>query len=488
MMTPSQQLFAMKKIISLLVLLHISKVCRSQRAGVWFEAEATIIKPTEISLSESEIVNPLRGFYDWQSVGVRVPNLRYPEYYKRYMWDEVESNRDVYDFSVIEQDLLIAKKARQKFAFRIMSVNSFHSDEVGVPNYMLSEVPGDYCSYYEDYIKNDCELDRVWVPDWNSTAFLNRARALVNALGKQFDGRSEIAYYDMGIYGHWGEWHAYPFTKCRTAGEASDATKRAIVDMQLMAFSESRIVMNSGAENSEAFQYTLSKSPKIGIRIDSFNWPWFDDQINNDPIKKDLVESRWKTAPIIVEFGGIFRDDDSEDFSLANSQVTKWHLASLANGNSYTGDVLTPNQRKNFQLAGKRSGYRFVLRECSWPGTLNRGRAFRIRSKWSNVGVTPLYETFSVRYELRRKGANMVVWRCTSSFDLETFLPTVSPGVDDVPVPVNDRCVIGRDITQGMYTLSLVVADPTGYRDPLALAIKGRDSSGRYVLGDLRLR
>ncbi|MGL4610010.1 MAG: hypothetical protein ACRCYY_10040 [Trueperaceae bacterium] len=87
-------------------------------------------------------------------------------------------------------------------------------------------------------------------------------------------------------------------------------TKRSIIDMQLAAFPKSRIVMNSGAGNSDAFSYSLGKSPRIGIRIDSFNWRWFDQQIEENPTKKALVESRWKTAPIIIEFGGYVGQDD----------------------------------------------------------------------------------------------------------------------------------------------------------------------------------
>ena len=97
-------------------------------------------------------------------------------------------------------------------------------------------------------------------------------RALTAALARAFDGDPNLAYYDMGIYGHWGEWHAYPFADCETAGEASEATKRTLIDMQVSAFSHTRLVMNTGASDSEAFAYALHKSARIGVRIDSLNW------------------------------------------------------------------------------------------------------------------------------------------------------------------------------------------------------------------------
>jgi hypothetical protein len=344
-----------------------------------------------------------------------------------------------------------------------------------------------FCTYNNEYIKTEWEVDRVWVPDWNSQAFLNRARALVNALGREFDGKSEIAYYDMGVYGHWGEWHAWPFVNCDTAGEASDTTKHTIIDMQLAAFPKSRIIMNSGAGNSDAFAYALNKSPRIGVRIDSFNWPWFDQQILENEEKKRLIETRWKTAPIIVEFGGSFSPDDSKNFSLAKSQVKRWHIASVANGNSYSWDTMTQSQRSNFQMVGNLAGYRFVPREFRYPSIVSRGTSVNLVSKWSNVGVTPLYEPFVVRYTLSPKGQNTIVWRGNSVLDLQTLLPTVSGGTD-TPKTITDTFTFPQTLSPGTYTLKLVVFDPTGYRRRLALAIEGRSSDGRYPIGDVVIR
>jgi hypothetical protein len=447
-------------------------------------ANTVIFTPTEIPISAPELPNPLRGFFDWYGAGVKVPDLQYPEYYKRYMWDELETSKGSYDFSVIKNDLAIAQANRQKFAFRIMAVNSFHHDQVGVPNYLTKEVPGSFCDYQTGYSKSESERDRIWVPDWNNRVFLTRAAVLIKSLGQEFDGNPAIAYYDMGIYGHWGEWHLYPFTNCSGAEEASQATKREIVDMQLTAFPKSRIIMNSGAGNSDSFAYTLNKSPRIGIRIDSFNWPWFDQQLEANPVKKALVQSRWKTAPIIVEFGGSFSQNDSQDFSLARSQVSRWHLASLANGNSYDWTSFTPTQKDNFLLAGKLSGYRFVPQEFRYPKIV-ANNSIKISSKWSNKGVTPLYEPFIVRYTLSLKGKNIISWYGDSQLDLQTLLPTLNPQGVDIPKTITDNFTLPPDLAAGIYTLKLSVLDPTKYRPNLSFAIEGRSNDGSYSLGEV---
>jgi hypothetical protein len=459
--------------------------CTSQQ-GVELETQA-VVTPQEIPRSAPEIANPMRGFYQWYGSSI-APQPGYPfmDTYTRYEWKDLETSKGVYDFSKIKNDIAAAKAKRAKHSFAIMAVNSFGAESV-LPAYMMREVPGDYCTYNSEYQKTPWEVERVWVPDWDSAGFIERARALVQALGREFNGDVEVAYYDMGVYGHWGEWHAWPFVNCTTAGEATEATKRTLANMQLTAFSQTRILVNTGDHNAEVFTYLLERDSKLGVRMNSLNWPWFDDQLTLHPEREALVKERWKTAPLVVEFGGGWLDEDSKNFSLAKAQVKRWHVAALANGNSYNWDEFTNEQKRNFVMTGKRSGYRFVPREFRYPNIVTRGATIRLVSKWSNMGVTPLYERFIVRYELRLKGQNAVAWWGNSGLDLQKFLPTVNSQGTDTPKTVTDAFTL-QTLAPGTYTLSLVILDPTGYRDKLALAIEGRTSSGRYLIGDITIR
>jgi hypothetical protein len=48
-----------------------------------------------------------------------------------------------------------------------------------------------------------------------------------------------------------------------------------------------------------------------------------------------------------------------------------------------------------------------------------------------------------------------------------------------------DRFTLPDDLAAGRYDLFLVIRDTTGYRDPLALAIHGRQADGSYPLGEV---
>jgi Domain of unknown function (DUF4832)/Beta-galactosidase len=420
-----------------------------------------IVTPTAIPIADAEIVNPMRGFYRWYG-GEPIPQPRpADDHYARFNWRQLEPSRSQYDFSAIEQGLQEAKDAGAKFAFRVMSVNEFTSP-VEVPDYLKQEAGGAYCTY------NGVQ---IWVPAWDSPQFLARAQALMSALGARFNGDPRLGYYDMGIYGHWGEWH----TDGLCTPQASPATKRALVDMQVAAFPNTRLLMNSGGKEVDAFVYALSKSPRIGVRVDSLCSPWFDSQFTESSEKLAAMQDRWKTAPVVTEF----YTWNPSDIALCDQQVGTWHIAAIANGNIGDWNSYSADQQAQLLLVGKHSGYRFVLNSLTYPATVTNNALLTISSQWSNVGITPAYEPFMVVFELRPKGQTTVLWSGLSRLDLEHFLPTTNPQT------ITDRLYLPDRLPPGQYTLSLVVRDPTEYRAPLSLAIAGADASGRYLLGDL---
>ncbi|GAB4215347.1 MAG: DUF4832 domain-containing protein [Roseiflexaceae bacterium] len=421
------------------------------------------ITPTVIPLSAPEIVNPMRGYYRWYgSEPIPQPRPSY-DHYVRYGWRQLEPSRGQYDFSALEQAMQAAKASGARFSFRVMAVNEY-SSPIEVPSYLQKEAGGRYCSF---------NGTSMWVPTWDNPAFIERARALMQALGGRFNGDPRLGYYDMGIYGHWGEWH----TSTLCTPPASDATKRALVEMQIDAFPNSRILMNSGASEVMAFVYALGRSPRIGVRVDSLCNPWFDEQFYQDGEKLAAMKDRWKTAPMVAEFF----NPRPDDISLCQRQVQNWHVAAIGNGpinwTSYNAD-----QQSQMVTLGKLTGYRFALTSLTYPAAAPSNSQITLSAQWRNNGVTPAYEPFDVTFELQPKGQSMIAWRAVSQLDLQQLLPSTTPQA------VVDQAYLPTGLAPGVYTLSVVVRDSTGYRPPLALAIQGGSASGRYTLGDITIQ
>lgn len=440
------------------LLILIAIVAFLQPAQASPPTQIITVSPTIIPFSEPELVNPMRGYYRWYDTEVVPQPGPAQDHYARFGWRSLEPARGQYDFSEIERALETAKNTGAKFSFRIMSVNEFTSP-VEIPRYLVSEAGGTYCSY---------NGSQVWIPNWDSPQFLARAQALMSALSSHFNGDARLGYYDIGLYGHWGEWHTDGL--CTPA--ASATSKRSLVDMQVAAFSKSRMLMNSGGKELDAFVYALNKSPRIGIRVDSLCNPWFENQFTELPEKLALIQERWKTAPIITEF----YDTNPSNLELCDQQLQKWHVAALANArlswSSYSAD-----QQQLLVDLGKHAGYRFALTQLSYPAEQANNAVISISSQWRNFGITPAYEHVAIMYELRPAGQNSVLWTGSSTLDLEQLLPNT------VAQSVSDQLYIPGRLPPGRYTLSLVIRDPKSYRAPLQLAIVGVNAQGRYELG-----
>ncbi len=430
-------------------------------AGVRAQSTVTVT-PSVIPVSAPEIVNPMRGYYRWYG-GEPIPQPR-PSYdhYARYGWRQLEPSRGQYDFSALEQAMQAARAGGARFAFRVMAVNEF-SSPVELPDYLKSEGGGRSCTY------NGAPL---WVPDWDSPAFLARARALMQALGARFNGDPRLGYYDLGIYGQWGEWHTANL--CTPA--ASDATKRALVDMQLDAFPSSRVLMNSGASEVTAFVYALGRSPRVGVRVDSLCDPWFDQQFTQHPTKLAAMQDRWKTAPVVAEFF----NPRPDDIGACQRQVAGWHIAAIGNG-PISWSSYGPDQQSQMVALGKQSGYRFALVGLTYPAAAPSNSLIALDAQWRNDGAAPAYEPVDITFELQPQGQGTIAWRAVSRLDLQRLLP------GETPQAVADQLYLPTGLAPGVYTLSLVLRDPAGYRPPLALAIEGGSAAGRYPLGDITI-
>lgn len=437
-------------------------------AGSAARADTVTTKLARIDVSEPDVPNPLRGFYDWLGQH-EAPQPTTFDSYTRYDWRELEPSQDNYDFSKIERDLDNTNKGGKKFAFRVMAVDDY-DQEVVVPDYITALPGGRRCSAMDSGRP-------VFVPDWNSAAFIERARKLVTALGKKFDGNPGLAYVDIGIYGHWGEWHTHGLCDGNEDAGSPEA-KRAYVDMHVEAFPTTRLLMVSGGGESVGFAYALGKSPRIGVRCDSLGKDWFVQQFKSTPDKWRAMQDRWKTAPFIAEFWG----PGNVDFNLTIRHVSDLHVAAISNGNYGTWGSLSGDQQKNALQTAKTSGYRFSVDACTFPDRAGTGGKWWISCNWANTGVTPAYEAWDVIYDLKPSGASSALWKGKSKLDLQTLLPSPQASA------VDDVFDLPASLPPGSYDVGVAVIDPSSVRpQPLGLATKGRTAQGRYPLGTLTI-
>lgn len=105
-----------------------------------------------------------------------------------YVWSNLETAKGIYDFSMIEHDLALARAHHKQFWLQIED-RFFRPEARHLPRYMLDdpEYGGGLARQYDD--RDGASVPAGWVArQWNPRVRA-RYQALIAALAKQFDGR-----------------------------------------------------------------------------------------------------------------------------------------------------------------------------------------------------------------------------------------------------------------------------------------------------------
>ncbi len=485
---------------------------------------------TAIPLTDPDLVAPFRGGESWhdQSPAVDVPTegagQKPLDVFHRswFTWAMLESAQGTYTFDAnMAPYINTAIDNGQRFSFEIMTIfpddttnTSPQASGVGmsyplyVHNLMQAETVTDWnAPEYWNGINGGVQ-GHWWVPNYNSPAFQTRWNALLSALAMWLKTHSYhgvtydkvIGYVVIGGLGTWAEGHHHPFLVDTSQGEGRAGawpaghtptwqSLNAMIDAYVTNFPDDQLVAEMawfdahGYGNTwnppETAEHVFSVSNnrgKIGWRRDNWNTTYYayvlemNDRFTVNGVPgNEVIMNRWKEAPV----GGEVYCDGSDMADLKN-EVLQYGASTVGNGN-YCLSSLPTSLKNNYRAAMKVAGYRLVLTDGSLSrNTLVNQAPFSISLTWQNVGNAPVYEPWDVVFQLR-DGANAVAWEGTSSKALRLFLPAPTGSV------TTDTFTFSG-VPAGTYSLVLVVKDRRGYRQPLPLAITGRQAQGQYVL------
>lgn len=437
--------------------------------------------PVLIPYSAPEIVNPFRGLYRWRGSEIYALNAPAPDVYERYTWRNIETSRDVYNFSALDAAIAAAAANGAKFGFRIRSMVSYGDNTMHVPDYMASY------GWWADS-NRDGAVD-TYLPDWNHAFYLDRANRLLQALGRRYGDDPRVSWVDIGLYGQYGEWtistSSVDYSRAPAGVLAiTAATKRALIDAHVSAFPRKQLLMFMLYSNFEAilYAYGLPTEKPIGARVDCLGRPGFFTQWTNRPDVWNQIRDRWRVAPLITEYcsSGIELDNpNSTDDALG--QVETFHVSMIGNGNM-NWNALSSTDQNNYVNVAKRSGYRLSFTEFKLPNIIYRDRATSLVTSWINQGVAPVYETWSVMVELRDPQSRTRVFQQTLNIPLKSLMPATAPTM------YTDTLRVPASVPAGAYEVVLKVVDPTGYRRNMHLANQGISAQLDYLIGTLQLR
>ncbi len=326
-------------------------------------------------------------------------------------------------------------------------------------------------------------------PDFVDPVFLAKLENFLKAFARRYDGRGEVAFMDIGTYGLWGEGHTLMSSK--VPQEKMNADVKTHIDLHVKCFPRTQLVISddvSGPTNRSGNYPLLDYARERGVG-------WRDDSIlvanpPNSWYHADQAERYWRTLPVVLEhehyLGSMERGAWSRE--LLVKSVEDMH-ASYMSIHGPASRLLNEN-RDAVDRINRRLGYRFLLREATWPDVVQAGkdaRPFAVKWKWSNAGVAPCYaDAFPCLTVKDAKGRIMAVL-ADEAFNLRE-LKVGAPG----SAPVSDhefQCILGRwdapTFSAGEYDVYVSVGKADGtpvYELPLPCG----DGHRRYRIGKVR--
>jgi len=436
--------------------------------------------------------------------------------YWRFLWTQLEGQTSgSYSWVKFDQVINAAIAKRQRVGIGIFLLCPGGCDPFNGPVYYDGFSSG-YPLYLHQLMQGEAVKDRVlgtdagnrtWVPNWNSQNLKTRYQALLFALRDHINTTTVngvkysdvVNYVDIRLYGSWGEWHNGGIVNNMSDYPAgmrpTIETYKWFFDVHILAFPNNPLAMLLAALDAERLNHTLTPVEitnyaltvrngwgPLGIRADqqgSLQWNDPGNYVNQymqnnnkswqgGPLFSTYTMNRWKTSPLL---GEPENNGDNPNLQTLVAQAQLYKRNSVGNGNF----TRSAGADQNMRNAAAAMGYKLQLT----GGKINySGSAVVVSLNWINTGQTPVYEKNWVTTIDIVNSLGAVVQTKTSAFNPFLFLPAANP------VTITDNL---PGLPVGSYTAILTVRDPTNYRAPLPLYIKGRNPAGSYTLGSFTI-
>ncbi|HLE01372.1 MAG TPA: DUF4832 domain-containing protein [Bdellovibrionota bacterium] len=313
--------------------------------------------------------------------------------------------------------------------------------------------------------------DGVPAGDWTSTELRNRFVGLVEKLGKAWDNDPRVAAVEMGLWGKWGEHQIFP--------EKINGDSIIPWDFQLAL----------GNAFSSAFKNkkVMARYPhtfwgySFGFFWDSFGMPeeWWRGR---DLMARNVWRTEMIGGEIAYDWGdqtffggspdGTVGCDACTDYVTA--YIAKTHVSSLGWVSDY--DPTQPGVEKNAARMQKTMGYRFVIKEATFPAGISNNETFSVSFDVSNVGSAPFYYKWPVGIRLLDSNRN-VVWSDQFEADITRWMPGEKTTIQSTFSVSN--------LPAGSYVLAVTVLDPASGTPSLRFANSNYYEGGWTPLGKL---
>jgi hypothetical protein len=441
-------------------------------------------------------------------------------------WAEIEPAEGQYDWSRIDDAIAFwngrfGKRIRLRVSAEDLGCFEGSCKEVpsghtgGIPLWLKSRVP------LQVRIDGDGDFQ---IPDYRDPDYQAALRRMLKAYAERYRDNPAVYAVDLRGYGQWGEWHSghdldtleqrrevlrwiidtwydawypgeTPGSPSVSAGEklvVLSASYEYLPDLQPAGVAHTACTVPGGYEafkQNSAYDHAFTKR-HLTLRRDGVG-----GVMCHELDGKLLLESfEQRPLPIIVEFFEIYEgfmenEADGSGYTLRQGldEALRYHsnfitlpgyACGLFNPGAFYDD---PRGFIREGLASGGMGYRLVLASADFPPELHPGESWALQQVWLNRNVGRSYVQYPLRVYLVDAGGKAVWSAEDARFDPRGF-------VKGSTYPVSSTFTLPEELPAGRYQLKIALVDPITGEPAVQLAIEGRDSEGRYSLGEVTVQ
>ncbi len=399
----------------------------------------------------SPITNPFKGYAPYVEANNRKDIPTTMAFFET-SWRELEPTHGNYKFA--EWEAQTAKTTPTKRT--VIRVYMDYPDKgLGLPQWLIDQ--GVKMTPYKDFGGGKS-------PDYSDPRLRKALMSFIKAYGERYDKDPQVAFVQMGILGHWGEWHTWPTVDLF----ASDAVQKEVVDAMRAAFPHKKIM----GRNAVGY---LAKQEWVGFH---------DDMIPQDTVGPDDWQfvptmkaagrdQNWKIAPTGGEMvPGAAQQYLGKEWDLTLKAVDVAHLTWIGPYCPTMNNATSPEYKQRAEELSQKMGYDFQLKSVDVSKDAGK---LTVTLKGTNQGVAPFYYQWPVRFALI-DDSGRVGTTADSNSDIRTWLPGAFTSIATLTRPA-----------AGHYRLAFGLIDPWLKKPGVQFANRLASVDGWTVLTSLTL-
>ena len=453
--------------------------------------ETVVVRP--VPDTTTYITNPGIG---WQNVSGS-SNRPVPEtviYANRasISWLSLNPAPNSYDWRALDNELARAVTEGKQLSFRVYTMRGESWGGHQVPSWVASQ---------SRVILSSGE------PNYSSCIYQEHWATVVNQLRLRYDGNPVIAFIDISGYGNFNEWSWHTQTafdnNALDPASVDGKARRRLADMYIGGSSSNHQCIGANGQVQtvaysypgfqttqlvmpfagirQSTQYVASRRSDVGIRFDCLGRL---GSANDGVIAMigPQIEATWRNAPVIFEMCSNISTEDR--YMNEADTLLRFSHASLVHDNS-PGQPRDPNR---LQELVRSIGYRYQLRQATFPGIVSAGSTLNLNMIWQNVGYAPSYPRMGQRFSLYvylTDGNGSILTQTKLSTRIDQWMPAAAlPGT--APDNQVDAALSIPAGLSGTYSVRVAVINERT-NQPINLAINGKDARGFYLIGSVNV-